>query len=139
MGEMASYYAEQGLYDAIPPPKRKRRPPKNVWRTKDGRRIPIAQLENGHLVNIIKMLARKADQFATNFELAMTVVALRELHGEMARESVLSGIEHECDRPALHVMFDNHPTFKLLIKEVQRRKLSKSLKAEVQPILEQLE
>lgn len=31
-----------------------------IWITRDGRRIPYAQLEHGHLVNIINMLWRAA-------------------------------------------------------------------------------
>ena len=33
------------------------------WKTKDGRKIPIKDLDDEHLVNIIRMLRRKKSEF----------------------------------------------------------------------------
>jgi len=35
----------------------------DVWRTKDGREIPIKQMDDGHLMNAIEMLNKSFKKF----------------------------------------------------------------------------
>lgn len=62
MGEMADYYINQEIdgpfFDEIDW-NIKPTIPKNIWITKKGQRIKIKNLENSHLLNIIKMLLKK--------------------------------------------------------------------------------
>lgn len=57
-----------------------------TWRTKDGTEIPLSDLKNDHLVNIIKMLERRAPSYAD--QLAWQAYQFAEMTGgEMAADA----------------------------------------------------
>ena len=37
-----------------------------IWETKDGQEIPVSQLTDGHLLNILRFIKRKAKEGITN-------------------------------------------------------------------------
>lgn len=40
-----------------------------VWRTKDGKNIPVKDLSDEHLVNILKFLIRQSDEEELTFDI----------------------------------------------------------------------
>jgi hypothetical protein len=55
----------------------------DVWITKDGRRIPVKEMSDEHIVNTIRMLRRKGGVTVDEF-LGMCV-AVASVNGEMAQ------------------------------------------------------
>jgi len=108
---MAAYYAESEMLEEPDMDMPYGRTNDEVWVTKDERAIPIKDLDNDHLVNIVLMLARKAP-----YAVAAVAQTLKDLV----------------------ILFDGHPKFSLLVKEVRKRGLSKVLAIKLQPVLETL-
>ena len=54
-----------------------------VWKTATGEKIKISELEDAHLINIIRMFHRKAQDFLTQAQLEC-MTFLRQVNGDMA-------------------------------------------------------
>lgn len=69
----------------------------NIWKTKDGRLIPIPELENEHLVNIIRMLDRNAERAAFNYVIRSS--PLISMMGDMAQMAAEDAMMDLADEP----------------------------------------
>ena len=95
---------------------------RGIWVDSEGNETPIAKLESSHLVNIAKMLVRKAKlqkQQNDNF-----YCFCPEPNGDMAQIA----FEQECDM-VWDTEFDDYlvrnPVWKFIIQEIVKRKLLK--------------
>lgn len=99
--------------------KPKARRPEPTWTTKDGREIPVRLMDNGHLLNTIRMLERAAEQKVQDFmEYPMP-------NGDMA----VMAWEQEFGRMCDAEVEDFFPIYKYLIAEAARRGLDLNMPA----------
>lgn len=64
-----------------------------VWTTKEGQEIPIPDLTDSHLKNIVAMLRRNAAS-TKEWAVGQGYLAEASIHGEMALDSIQSTIMH---------------------------------------------
>lgn len=97
---------------------------KTFWISKDGRKIFIKDLEDKHLVNIIKYLKKNAENYREEL-ISLGNMMLLSLHGDMAIESIESSL-CQLNNISGNVFLDEYiPCYTNLITEAQKRKLIK--------------
>lgn len=97
---------------------------KSKWITKDGREIPIKKLEDSHLISIIKMLRRKAEQVKLYLELTEIQKLSPFLIDSDFEEIIIQEIMDKYDKLDVdHIITIGYPLYGKLLKELKRRKL----------------
>lgn len=86
-----------------------------IWITKDGRRIPIVDMGDGHIVNTIRMLRRTCRDTSRD-EVYLTVPG--SLRGEHAIDAAWGEFDHHFSKPA------PPPQLETLCAEAKRRGLN---------------
>lgn len=93
-----------------------------VWRTRDGREIPIAAMKDDHLLNTIAFLRRQAPQKRIE-----AVGAALDHHPELQGQAAIEALERETyrldTRYEIHLA-DDHPQYRALLREAVRRDLT---------------
>lgn len=97
-------------------------PSRNVWTTKDGTQVRISKMTDGHLINTIRYLRRKAE--AAQFHCLSEAAALGcLLSGEQASADCDAFVEHlEAQHPS-EWLEGNVPQYLPMLREARRRKL----------------
>lgn len=96
------------------PPRQRARPAKwekGTWTTKDGRKLRISEMEDGHLVNTLQMLKRKG---YVGWRTLASYLGGPRPSGEMAQDAFNAEADEAFGRPY-------HPAFDDLEDEVRRR------------------
>lgn len=103
-----------------------------IWTAKDGRRIPIPQMEDSHLVNTINYLQRRVDQhrraLALSFIMKATAHSMMFDHilnsDEVAINSQVQKQLNTIENLPQHELADKiFPQYKHLYQEAYKRKL----------------
>lgn len=89
-----------------------------TWETKDGEVIPISELGDNHLYNILNMLRRKA--VAKLVEVQGTFLTMPEPQGEIASMDFDRAFDEVNEMTWLDVAED-HPKWFFLVAEARRR------------------
>lgn len=95
---------------------------KTIWKTRDGRRIRVSKLEDGHLVRIINFLRKRALHWQFNDFMRMGHYA------ENAPDGAAMAVEQEMDR-LVKMEPDQYlstviPTYDALLRELEKRGLT---------------
>jgi len=100
--------------------KRRRKMEEKTWKTKDGVEVPIKDLSDNHLLNIIRMLNRASELECFRLICSAQQV-LNTLHGEYAR----MGVEEDIDFLIFYGLDPAKlfPKYNDLVDERQRRGL----------------
>jgi hypothetical protein len=85
----------------------------DVWKTKEGRLIQIVELENGHLLNIIRLIERMHAAALTAYMIGP------EPQGEMAKDA----FDREFDALDEEGPSGFHEQYDLLCEEADRRRI----------------
>jgi len=95
-----------------------------TWRTKDGREIAVRDLEDAHLLNVIRFLRRRAGviQFMEVTELAVSMAAT--LHGEMSLHRAEQEVEALGEQDPEEYLLENRPDYVAMLNEAKRRRLA---------------
>jgi hypothetical protein len=96
----------------------KREAEKYVWVTKNSKRIAFKDLGDKHLLNILNMLKRKAEDLKIAKDLLLT--RLPEPRGDMAQMAFEDECNHQWDSPWTEFV---HHQFDDLLSEAERRGL----------------
>ncbi len=91
-----------------------------IWVTKEGTKIPVAQMSDSHLINIFFMLEKKAESLST------TIWAYPEPQGEMAQDAYYNEclIEDEMGGPSSkEEVLAKFPIYPFIVEELKRRGL----------------
>jgi hypothetical protein len=91
------------------------------WTTKDGRKIPIKDMEDGHLLNAIRMLQCKAS--ALQSRETASYFMLGEPQGEMAQDAYHAGMDELMDMEPLEYL-ETREDYTALTQEARKRKLT---------------
>jgi hypothetical protein len=94
-----------------------------TWKTEDGRVIAIHDLSDSHLVNIIRFLQARAEEFKEQHIQAISAEILVVLQGEMAQESAFAELDARAKWPALKYMHWASPQYRRLLQELVARAL----------------
>ncbi|MEK6884630.1 MAG: hypothetical protein AABY22_33665 [Nanoarchaeota archaeon] len=100
----------------------KSKPTKTIWVTKTGDKIRVKDMENSHLVNVIKYL-RKTAQKHFNSELKAAYCVSSMLNGEMAQLFCEQDIERMEDIDIDEELSLEIPCYDLMLNEVFKRGL----------------
>ena len=92
-----------------------------TWKTKEGRTIKIRDLEDSHLVNIIRFIRVRAGSFKEAL-ISEAYSFASMLHGDMAQFAADQDINSMYEEPA-EDLIEETPLFQALIKEAKKRKL----------------
>ena len=93
-----------------------------IWTTRDGEEIPVRELSDSHLTNIVKLLARGAENF--KFKLCQEAETFEMfLQGEIASLEASRATDRVHETPAEELLIAHVPQYKNLLKEARRRKL----------------
>lgn len=96
------------------------------WTTIDGKRIPIPELSDSHLLNIIRMLRRQAPH-VKEVALEEGYNFLSTLRGEMATYYAEQDIQSVEDSTDEEFLSEYHPLWDDLVAEANRRGLNDQL------------
>jgi hypothetical protein len=90
-----------------------------VWVTKEGKRIPVKNLETEHLMNIWFMLERKAKLLSTS------IYAYPEPRGDGAMDAYLQACDYEDEHgtPTKQQVLESFSIYPHLVAEFKRRGL----------------
>lgn len=107
--------AYQAMQDDLTPD------PAQVWRSKDGREIPIVEMEDRHLINTIRFLRRNVLRYqCAQFSAMGSYVAQAPDGAADCCESEANQLMDLSDDDYLAHRF---PSFKTMLAEASRRKL----------------
>ena len=95
---------------------------KTTWVTKDGRAIPIVQMEDTHLANTIAFLRRRAWGMK-EMCIAQGLRAACAMPGEMATMAIESDIQHLEEMEDEEFLEETVPQWENLLKEASKRNL----------------
>jgi len=90
-----------------------------VWKTKDGRDVPVAQLGDEHLQNILRMLLRRSPMMREAQALGMALSTGPS--GEMARDAFDMEVERLERVDLVTFLRDYTPHWRALLEEAERR------------------
>ena len=93
-----------------------------TWKTKDGRVLKVADMEDSHLINTIKYMQRRAEHIQWKDVLQMSRFA-DTLNGEMAVDCAEQSIVELGDMHPEDYL-ETLPDYQALVKEATRRKLT---------------
>lgn len=100
---------------------------KTIWTTKNGRKLPICELETDHLINIVKMLARQAEGIRQKESSALWSTHI-DLQGEMALDHLYQelaywdgDLDDEIQSSPVWDLLESLPWWDALEKECQKR------------------
>ena len=93
----------------------------HVWQTQDGRLIPINELTDDHLLNIAKVIVRRAKVNFIHNAIAMLQVA--DIPDRVADE-IITGGDHEYGAQEHWHMLVNDPRYVVINEELKRRGIS---------------
>ena len=96
-----------------------------TWTTEDGRVIAIHDLSDSHLVNIVRFLQARAEEFKAQHIQAISAEILVVLQGEMAQEAAFAELDARAKRPALEYMREASPQYRRLLQEIAARDLER--------------
>lgn len=91
------------------------------WTTKDGRKTPIKDMENGHLLNTIRMLQCGAS--ALQSRETASYFMLGEPQGEMAQDAYNAGMDELMDMDPMEYL-ETREDYTALCAEAKKRKLT---------------
>ena len=98
------------------------------WKTREGKLIPIAEMDDGHLQNTIRLLRRNLDRYHDH---NVAVLLSANPSGEMAQDAV----DRELDRALENGpdWMDYPATYWLLLEEAAKRGMLSFLRGEPEP------
>lgn len=97
---------------------------KTIWITNDGRKINIKDLEDSHLMNIIKYLRKREAYFKDQAFMSGNMLAMT-LQGEMAIATIENDLARLDDMDEEEFLSTYIPCYTTLLKEAIKRKLMK--------------
>lgn len=83
-----------------------------MWTKKDGSKIRIKDMDDGHLINTIKMLLRNNEYYLEN-----AMIGMAFLQGDMACYCAEIAMNEMLDEECIHPLYDD------LVAEAERRYL----------------
>lgn len=95
---------------------------KNTWITKDGRRLKIKNMSNGHLLNTVAMLIRIAPR-AHRYTLCEAENMLSMVSGEMAELALDQEVDQIADMDEEEFLRYSVPCYETMVNEIDRRGL----------------
>lgn len=102
-----------------------------VWRTKDGREIPIAAMKDDHLLNTIIFMRRKAPEIKVLTRTVTTEALCVRLnhHPELQGEAAMEALEAETYKIDRTISYEEslavyRPQYRALVAEAVRRDLT---------------
>ncbi len=99
------------------------RPTKTFWVTREGDSIAVVDMEDGHLVNTIRMIRRRALRVKSINE-AVLLRGHDSLNGEMAHDALDEEIEASRETSADEWATEHVPCYALMLRETVRRNLT---------------
>jgi len=105
----------------------------DIWKTKDGRKIPVPDMDDSHLCNAIAMLRRNA-RCALNAEINAAYACLSSVQGEAASDACESDIHMLEKRDPLEHLIISTPIYLVMLNEAGKRKIKS-----IQPFIDEAE
>lgn len=93
---------------------------KFIWITKDKQRIPVDKLETTHLINIINLLKRWANNMINHYQ--SLYWSLPEPNGDMAQDCWQREVSFWDEITSEDYLNLYYPLWKVLNKELRKRK-----------------
>jgi hypothetical protein len=107
-------------------PEGRPRPTERVWVTRYGREVPVREMDDGHLVNTIRMLQRKNRARLIKVAMSRSLGALSYASSapEHAADAAHSYADHVMSQAGLdELLAEEYPPFRGLLSEAVRRRL----------------
>lgn len=90
-----------------------------IWMTKDGKKIKISDMSDGHLINSVRLLQRTVGKMRLGHQLSGFSI-LNFVNGEMAEMAIENALQQEMEMDD-EEWLEYHTSYEELIEEAKKR------------------